>query len=776
MYALFICRDICRKSTNHLNLLHRLDRKKVLYMSRNFSFYSTPVGAKSKNIEEAPLANAKTSVELVPDHVEDAFFFRSLEENNIRLNESQIEAVRHFDGPALCVAGAGSGKTSVLTSRVGYLISVQGVHHKNILLMTFTSKAAEEMKERIATLPGLTRKTAKEITAGTFHSIFYRLLKSQGYDQKVLSSDKQKQTALKIILKRMNLQDSYEPETLLALLSSYKNQIIGVDDVPSKMPMEKEIKGIFRQYEQWKRDNDYIDYDDMLFESLHLLQRSESLLASMQNRFKYILCDEWQDTNPLQYELIKMIAKPQNNLFVVGDDDQTIFSFNSADSSIILNFDKEYAGTKVITLDVNYRSTTSIVGLGNAVISHNQFRHDKTLKATKTNDRPPSFIRPNNTDDEAKLIIENIVSKVKKGERQYRDFAIVHRTVSSSRAIFDQLVLKDIPFIAYTRGETFYEQSIVRPVIDHLRLSLNPQDYEAISGITPTLYLNKEKTLDFIAVRNQVSPKDKLMLHLISLPDIKDFQRQQIFDRLKLIDQLKTMKPVAAVQEIRKTYDKYLEANDRKNITLHKEMINETLSEIESSAKQFDSVQDYIHFIDKIIKKNKEMEELPQANVVSLMTIHRSKGLEFPVVYLIGASEGILPHSSSLETDNRKDMISDKNGGEKVDAAIEEERRLTYVAITRAKEELYISSPSYYRGGQVEVSRFLLDPYTPLSEKVTSQHGQRGKEISLVWSCSNRGCNGWMRITTNEEAQRERKRCPICRSEMEKGEKTIEIQ
>jgi len=689
-----------------------------------------PVGSSLKSITKASLANEKTSIDLVPDSDHDAFFFRSLEEKGLRLNEAQIKAVRHSHGPALCVAGAGSGKTSVLTSRVGHLITVQGVHHKNILLMTFTTKAAEEMKERISYLPGITRKMAQEITAGTFHSIFYRLLKSQGYNQKVLSNEKQKQTTLKIILKKMDLQDTYEPETLLALLSSYKNQMIGIEDVPSKTAVDKEIKEVFRQYEQWKLNNHFIDFDDMLYEALQLLKRSETLLKAMQNRFQYILCDEWQDTNPLQYELIQMIAKPHNNLFVVGDDDQTIFSFNSADSSIFLNFDQVYKETDVITLDVNYRSTNSIVALGNAVISHNQQRRYKTLQATREDSKTPHFLRPQTTDEEAKWIIDMIMNEVRLGRRNYRDFAIIHRTTSNSRAMFEQMVMQDIPFISYTKGETFYEQSIVRPIIDHLRLSLEPQSFKALEGIIPSLYLNKEKTLDFITIRDLASPKKNLCHHLLSLPDLKEFQRNQIADRIKLIEKLKSFKPKKAIQEIRQAYDRYIEANDRKNITLHKEMIKETLAEIEQSARQFETVIEFVQFIDTIIDKNKKMEELrrnPEANAISLMTIHRSKGLEFPVVYLIGASEGILPHSSSLEADERKDMISEKSGEDKVAAAIEEERRLTYVAISRAQEELYISSPSYYRGEQTEVSRFLLEAFLPPGQ--TSLHGSFKKTI-----------------------------------------------
>ncbi|MCR8644194.1 UvrD-helicase domain-containing protein [Paenibacillus sp. N1-5-1-14] len=747
-------------------------------MTAMIPILTRPEGSMKDSIPHANIASTFTSIDLVPDQDSDAFYFRSLEKRNIKLNELQIAAVRHVGGAALIVAGAGSGKTSVLTSRAGYLIAMGHVQPHNLLLVTFTSKAAEEMKQRISLLPGLTVRMAREVVTGTFHSIFYRILRSEGFDQKIMSSENHRQTIIKIILRKMNLHDAYEPETLLSLLSSYKSNMMSIDDLPNKSPAEKEQREVFRQYEAWKRDNHYMDFDDMLLEAYMLLQRSPNMLWKLQERFQYVMVDEWQDTNPIQYELIKMLTGNRQNLFVVGDDDQTIFTFNGADSSIILNFDQVFPKAKVILLDVNYRSTNSIVGLGNEVIRFNQMRRLKTLQATRSGEHHPYFLRPSTTDDEAMMVVSKIKHEVQAGRRNYRDFAILHRTISSSRAMFEQLVMDGVPFMSFSMGVSFYEQSIVRPVIDYLRLSLNPKLQSAMEGIIPSLYLNREKSLTFIYTHELKEPLEKPLQHLLKLPDLKSFQLQQLGERLRMVDKLKDMKPQLAIQEIRRTYDAFLDANERQQLTLHKEMVKETLSEIEASAKRFDKVAEYVDFIDHVIQKNSEMEQLrkdPTSDALSLLTIHKAKGLEFPVVYVIGASESILPHSSALDADGRKDMISDKKGPEKVAAAIEEERRLAYVAVTRAMQEVYISSPSYYRGDQVEVSRFFMEPYgNKKKDPAAKQQSAQKEETFPTWECTKTGCRGWMRITSVKHAPKE-KVCPLCNEKMKRSKRTVVV-
>jgi DNA helicase II / ATP-dependent DNA helicase PcrA len=766
---------------------------------QKLKFEPYPASVSKKVIEKAQIADTKTTRELVSEDERDAYYFRSLEGLGIKLNEPQLYAVRHYEGPALVLAGAGSGKTRVLASRAGYLISIHNIEPKQILLLTFTRKAAEEMKERISALPGLSKRMVKEITSGTYHSIFLQILRGQGDIRKLLTIDKQKHTYLQIILKEMGLGDEYEPESLIAILSHYKNNMISVGDIPAHTPIEKEIKEILQKYEAKKIEYGLMDFDDILLDSYWLLKRNTGLLTRIQSRFQFILCDEWQDTNPIQYELIKMISLPQNNLYVVGDDDQTIFEFNGADSSIILNFHKEYPNTITYHLIINYRSTTSIVGLANKVISFNKYRFAKTLQAAKDSEDHPFFIRTKTSDEEAEIIVENIGKDVLQGNRNFRDFSILFRTSSYSRAVFEQLILQEIPFVTFGNSNTFYEQSIVKPVIDHLRLAMDGKNLDAAKGILPTLYLNREKTFEFIQIRDISNPANNLLIHAVEMPYLKEFQKNQIFTRIRLLKEIKAKEPLEAIKSIRKEYEKYLNTSERKNITAHKEMINEALAEIESSAVRFKSIPEFLAFIEEIIEKNKKMEILrkdPTADVVKLMSIHKSKGLEFPVVYLIGASENILPHKSALEADVRKDIIITKQATNKIDLAIEGERRLAYVAITRAEEELYISSPSEYKGQKVETSRFILEVFSEpkavnkLSER--QQNSQQTKtrrninketmppkkdkkviESTLGWECMSPSCKAWKRMGSYEELQLERIQCIVCGGEMEKAVKEV---
>lgn len=739
-------------------------------------FTKYPQGSTKMKIAEAKLANPATTVDLVPNHERDAYYFRALEKMGIYLNEPQLQAVRHYTGPALVLAGAGSGKTRVLTSRAGYLLSVQQIRPEQMLLLTFTRKAAEEMKERIAALPGLTKNMVRQLLVGTYHSIFLQLLRGQGEQRRILSSEKQKQTMLKIILKEMGLKDDYDPENLLDILSHYKNRMVTVENMPEKTPVEKEIKAILRIYENKKQELGYMDFDDILLDAYLLLKQQQPLLENLQHRFAFILCDEWQDTNPIQYELIKMLAAPQNNLFVVGDDDQTIYEFNGADSSIILNFPDQFPETKRFTLNINYRSTTSIVGLANQIIAFNKNRFAKTLTATKTGEHSPFYLRPQDSDEEAKQIVDQIMLDCNEGGRSLKDFAVLYRNNSNSRSIFEELVLRDIPFVRYGDTNTFYEHPIIKPVIDHLRLAFINKNMDAVYGILPSLYLNREKALDFIMRKELVTPESHALLHLLDYPGLKDFQKKQIRERIQLLNTIKALAPVKAIQEVRKVYDKYIEADERKNLTMQREIMKEMLAELESSAKRFETIAEFLNFVDFIIRKNEEMKALtqdPDADVIRLMTIHRAKGLEFPVVYVIGASETILPHKIAIDA------------GEK---EIEEERRLLYVAVTRAEEELYISSPRYYRGAEVEISRFIKDVFTDLDERkkeIRSKEEKAAKKVGkrkskrkrvqsiLVWDCTSDTCNAWMRIESHEDSILKHKDCPLCGSRMEQTVREI---
>ncbi|WP_282939202.1 UvrD-helicase domain-containing protein [Paenibacillus sp. RC67] len=775
----------------------------------NAIYYKRPFGASSKKVPQAAIAPTKTSVDLVSDDQSDAFYFRALESRGIALNARQIQAVRHFEGPMLTLAGAGSGKTSVLVARTGYLLSVRQVQPAHILLVTFSSKAAAEMKQRIAQLPGITSRMAQEVQARTFHSFFLLLLRKQGYVQEIFNETRYQHIILKRMLRERGLQDDYEPETLLSALSSYKMNLTVLNDLPERTPDETNLKRIFLQYEKWKADNNKMDFDDILVFAHQLLSSSPTLLASLQNRFRYVMNDEFQDTNRLQYELVRMIAAPQNHLMVVGDDDQTIYTFQGANHEFILQFHKEYPGAKTITLDINYRSTSSIVGLGNEVIRHNTRRKSKTLQATKQSSTLPQYLRPGDTDEEAQAVLSRIREEVAQGSRAYSDFAILYRTASSSRAMLEELVIQGIPFVHYGSVELFYEQWMVRPVIDHLRLALNRRDFEALAGILQTLYLSRDKCMDYILHCEGIQRKKGPMIHLLSFPDLKDYQKEKVKERVELIWLLSDMKPQDAIREIRrKFYDAFLETADSRSLTPHKELLKETLDELESSAKRFDTIAEFIKHIDHMVEMHQAMEQMrsnPGADTVTLMTIHKAKGLEFPVVFAIGLSEGILPHSSAIEaggSPGKGDKRTRQQIQEEAIAALEEERRLAYVAITRAKEELIVSSPAYYRGKKATVSRFILAPFTDASSAPSSSskavvpsaavkpaspgsmsrtHAPRPERSSAsrklhtvpAWVCTSGSCPAWARISSAKESRLESKACPLCQAPMERGSKEV---
>ncbi|MBB3110781.1 DNA helicase-2/ATP-dependent DNA helicase PcrA [Paenibacillus phyllosphaerae] len=766
--------------------------------------FKLPLGAVEKRIPKAAMAPQAEGAASRATNAPDGEYFERLEEQGIRLNTAQIKAVRHHNGPLLTLAGAGSGKTSVLVCRTGYLLAVRQAEASSILLMTFSTKAAAEMRERIAQLPGIGGMAAKRIEARTFHSFFLYMLRRNGVREEIFGETIRQHILLKQFMREAGISDSQQPETLLALLSSYKMNLVDPAELPEKSEAERKTKEVLLRYEAWKRENGKLDFDDILLVAYEMLKERPGLLRSLQQRFRYVMVDEFQDTNFLQYELVKMIVEPHRNLMVVGDDDQTIYSFNGARSEFILDFEKTYPGAKVITLDINYRSTSAIVGLGNAIIRHNKKRRDKTLKATKQSETVPQYMTPFNTNDEAVRALRYIQQEVAEDRRTYGDFAILYRANSNNRAIIEQLLEQDVPFVEFGDGKLLYEQRIVRPVIDHMRLALYRRDFEAMESVLPTLYIAREKGMTFIRQQDALRAKKGPLIHLLSWPELKEFQKEKVKERLLLIKSLVAMKPVDAIVQLRRSfYDNYLETAEKQNVTQHKEMLVEMLDELETSAGRFDTLEAFLGFIDDMLEKSGEharQKHEDNGNYVTLMTIHRSKGLEFPVVLLLGASEGSLPHSSSLDPERMKDSQLHLQGAvaQLGDDALEEERRLAYVAVTRAKEELVISSPAQYRRKKTAVSRFLLAAFgSAETAKTAAKEFKRGgalsgvrvapssmsggvraaqegrKETVAAWLCKRPGCKAWMRVTTAEDAARSTKACPLCGKPMEKGTREV---
>ncbi|MNO44945.1 putative ATP-dependent DNA helicase YjcD [compost metagenome] len=760
-------------------------------------FHNIPLGATGERIPQAAVASAQTSKELVKREEADSAYFRRLEEGGILLNRPQIAAVRHHKGPLLTLAGAGSGKTSVLICRTGYLLSVRGVSPSQLLLLTFSSKAAAEMRERIALLPGVSTADVARLQARTFHSFFLFFLRRQGLQQEIFSETRRQHILLKQIMRELGLpKDAYPPETLLSLLSSCKMNMGTVEDLPGGTTAEKEMKSILEIYEQWKLDNFKIDFDDVLLIAYRMLKDRPALLQELQMRYLYVMVDEFQDTNALQYELVKMVAHPQHNLMVVGDDDQTIYSFNGARSEFILEFEKLYPGASVITLDINYRSGPAIVGLGNGIIRHNTRRRSKTLQAAKGSGSQPRYMRPQTADEEAEQMIEHILNEVSSGKREYSDFAMLYRASSSNRAVLELLLLRDIPYIDYGEGQLLYEHWLISPVVDHLRLSVNRRNFAAMENILPTLYMNREKGMNHIRQMEARQPKQGPLIHLLSMPGMEDFKGAKLRDRLDLIRNIRELTPIQAIRQIRtQFYDYFIEANERHQATLHRETLKEMLDELESSAARFDSIPAFLDFIDNVTARNEHNRQpgtKEQGNRIALMTIHKSKGLEFPVVFLIGASEGILPHSSALEGDRLKDRkLAAGSSGASSLAALEEERRLAYVAVTRAREELFISSPAQHRGKKAEVSRFMLSAFrsavsataaTSLGRTVTTRALPTSRATTAkthvvpVWNCTGSSCPGWTRMKAGgAEDHLTSKPCPLCSSPMTKDQREVPV-
>ncbi|MFD1957414.1 ATP-dependent helicase [Paenibacillus thailandensis] len=683
----------------------------------NKHYYKTPLGVRKEPLLAASRASSKTSRELVADHERDAYFFRALEAGGIRLNERQIEAVRHQDGPLLTLAGAGSGKTSVLVSRTAYLLAVRGVKPEQVLLVTFSKKAADEMQSRIGRMPTIGPEAARRVEARTFHSFCLLLLRRNGYRQEVLGDDARKLFLFKKLLRERGAEEKYEPETLAALLSSYKMNMTNIDDLPERTHEDALVKSVFRRYEEWKEEQGLIDYDDMLVLACRLLKDDPALLASLQRRYRYIMADEFQDTNLIQYELITMLAAEHRNFMAVGDDDQTIYSFNGARNEYILNFERQYPDARTIVLDVNYRSGGGIIALGNAIIRLNRRRKDKTLLAAKTAGPLPLFARPKSADEEADMIADEIWRQHKEKGRKFGDFAVLYRCASGSRALFDRLVLRQVPFIDYGSRDSFYEYSVIKPVIAHLRLAADRRSFDAMNDMLQTLYVGREQAMRYIKEQESMKAKKYPLIHLTRWPQLKAYHQEKIKERIKLIRSLEPMKPKDAIRLLRGSfYDQYLDMGKTlESQTEHKESLKEMLDELETAASRFRSIVEFLAFVDDIAERHRRMKEtVKQGNggdAVRLMTIHKAKGLEFPVVFLTGASEGMLPHSSALTAAKLKDRSIHQEAPD----ALEEERRLAYVAVTRAQEELYVSSPAYYHGKAADVSSFITAAYTGMN-------------------------------------------------------------
>ena len=655
----------------------------------------------------------------------DFFFFTrtlvAVEDYLSQLNEAQQEPTTHVDGPLMVIAGAGSGKTRVLTYRIAYLMQ-QGIDAFCILALTFTNKAAREMKTRIAEIVG--ESESKNLWMGTFHSIFARILRAEadrlGYPSSFTIYDTQDSERLvKSIIKEMNLDtDIYKPKQIRNRISSFKNSLITVrayHDNPELVEADREARrsamgNIYKNYVERCFKAGAMDFDDLLLKTNELLNRFPDVLAKYQDRFRYILVDEYQDTNHSQYLIVKALADKFQNLCVVGDDAQSIYAFRGANIENILSFHKDYPEAKTYRLEQNYRSTEYIVEAANSVINHNQNKLDKTVWTANEKGEKILIHRSPSDGDEGRYVAQSIFERAMNLQLPYTSFAILYRTNAQSRAMEDALRKRNIPYRVYG-GLSFYQRKEVKDILAYLRLIVNPKDEESLRrvinyparGIGQTT-MNKlvvaaqEHNLSLFEVADQAnhlplqisaSAKTKLV-NFSTL--IKSFQvangNQDAFETADMV-----AKKTGLVQELKK--EGTPEAVNRvENI---EELLNGIRDFVEGQREIVDAKGSLVEFLEDVALATDFDNETADENSVSLMTVHLAKGLEFPHVFIVGMEDDLFP--SAMNMNSR--------------AELEEERRLFYVALTRAEKQATLTyTQSRYRWGKLndaEPSRFLTE-------------------------------------------------------------------
>lgn len=601
-----------------------------------------------------------------------------------KLNPPQREAVTTTEGPLLILAGAGSGKTRVLTHRIAYLIEEKDVSPYRILALTFTNKAAKEMRARV---DSLVETDASRIWVATFHGFCARLLSMEidrlGYGKAFIIYDEQDQQSLiGHIIKDMNLNDKVFSKRMLAgIFSNAKNHSLSPLSFLRETGQPIQVLEAFKLYEKRLKDANALDFDDLLLCTIRLFEENPDVLEKYQERFRYILVDEYQDTNLAQYHIVNLLAKTHKNLCVVGDDDQSIYAWRGADIRNILEFEKDFAGCRVIRLEQNYRSTEKILNAANAVIRNNRGRKEKQLWTADKGGEPVDVHEATDERDEAYYICSRIASGVRSGAR-YDDFAILYRTHAQSRVL--EMMLKSflIPYRVYG-GVSFFSRAEVKDVLAYLRLVLNPADDEAFlrainlppRGIGPTSLAQLAES-----ARRRGIP---LLSAVISPDDLPPRTAAKFTPFLNLFQSLyellDTLSLAAFTRELleRIGYDAYLRDDKKENYETRAEVVEELLGYIEEFEESYTENDGNVlqAFLTNVALFS-QADNVDEANgCVNLMTLHAAKGLEFPNVFLCGLEEGLFPSRQSCGDDEK----------------LEEERRLCYVGVTRAKKRLYLS-------------------------------------------------------------------------------------
>ena len=675
------------------------------------------------------------------------------------LNDKQYEAVINTEGPCLVIAGAGSGKTKVLTHKIAYLIGEKSAKPWDILAITFTNKAANEMKERIANLIG---DDAKDIWMGTYHSICVRILRRFidriGFDTSFIIFDTSDQrTLVKACMKDLAIDDKlFTDRSVLSEISNAKNEMLEPEQYTAKANgdfRKEKIATVYELYQKRLKENNAIDFDDIINYTIRILMENEDILEYYSNKFKYVLVDEYQDTNKAQFTLVTLFASKNGNITVVGDNDQGIYSFRGADISNILNFERDFPGTKIIKLEQNYRCTGNILKAANSVIKNNEVKYKKELWTQNEEGNLPKVYQADNEYDEATYIVTQIEHLKREEYYKYSDFAILYRMNTQSRAIEDILRRENIPY-KIVGGLKFYERKEIKDIIAYLRLIQNSADNLSLKRIInePKRGIGKTSLdkIEILAQQNEIS-----MYEVIKHADQYGLNRVYLNSRdfINTIEELKDKKDELVISELIKTTLKktgYTKALEEEN-TIEAENRIENLEEFLTVAIEFEeeyAENSLSQFLEGITLSSDIDNVEETEDSVTLMTLHSAKGLEFPVVFLVGMEEGIFPGYKSISEPKE----------------LEEERRLCYVGITRAKEQLYLTcskqrtifgSTSYNPVSRFlkEIPEDLLEGYKEAFGEEDNNKNQMFKDSSYTWTYGSKD-NGTIKTYKIDEKEK----------------------
>lgn len=612
-------------------------------------------------------------------------------------SEAQQQAITHGEGPMIVLAGPGSGKTTVITHRVKYLTEQYGADPGSILVITFTRAAALEMKERYGKLTG----KPSRVTFGTFHSVFFRILKlAYNYSADNIVREEQQRQVIRELSERAGMEPEDVNEftsQVLSEISMVKSERMSLRNYYSTSCPDEVFRGIYSGYDDWMRRAGLIDFDDMMVMCLELFQQRGDILAAWQRKYRYILIDEFQDINRLQYEIMRMLAGPEDNLFIVGDDDQSIYRFRGARPEIMLGFEKDYPTAKRVLLDVNYRCTDEIVTAALRLIDHNRKRFPKAIRSAGSHGRSVMTKVFEDPREEAAFLASAIGEYIRSGVPA-KEIAVLYRTNSGPRTLMEALMVDNIPFRTRDRVPNLYDHWISQNIIAYIRMAMGDMSRSGFLRI-----MNRPK---------RYISRASLMSETVSWFDLKEYYKdkdwmiQKIEDLQYDLKAISRMSPLAAVNYIRQGvgYDSFLkEYAETRHARL--EDLMETADELRDSAANYRTFEEWFNHMEAYREelRNQAQQGRLNTDAVTLATMHGAKGLEFQIVFILDANEGVVPHNKALLDDD-----------------IEEERRLFYVGMTRAKSRLTVCAVRERFKKPVEVSRFVAD-YGGMPEAMTGK-------------------------------------------------------